>query len=107
MVAALGKVKPGAQRQPQGPFFEKQVRVATENFGVVDPESLDDYIAAGGYRALRRVLSEMTSAEVRDEVIRERPARSRRRRLPDRPQVDHRGQGHRRQEVRHLQRRRG
>ncbi len=69
LVKALGKVKPDAKRQAQGPFFEKQVRVATENFGVVDPESLDDYIAAGGFQALRRVLSEMTSAEVRDEVM--------------------------------------
>jgi bidirectional [NiFe] hydrogenase diaphorase subunit len=65
---ALAAVKPGAERQAQAPFFEKQVRVATENFGKVDPESLDDYIAAGGFGALRRVLSEMTSAEVRDEI---------------------------------------
>jgi len=68
IVAALDGVPAGAQREPQGAFFEKQVRVATENFGVVDPEELDDYIAAGGFRALRRVLSEMTSAEVRDEI---------------------------------------
>ncbi len=69
IAAALDAVAPDAQRQPQGPFFEKQVRVATENFGLVDPESLDDYIAVGGYQALRRVLSEMTSGEVRDEVM--------------------------------------
>jgi len=68
IVAALDGVPAGAQREPQGAFFEKQVRVATENFGVVDPEDLDDYIAAGGFRALRRVLSEMTSSEVRDEI---------------------------------------
>ena len=46
-MAALKEVAPGATRQPQGPFFEKQVRVATENFGLVDPESLEDYLAAG------------------------------------------------------------
>ncbi len=68
LAAALDAVEPGAERQPQGPFFEKQVRVATENFGKVDPESLDDYIAEGGFTGLRRVLSEMTSTEVRDEV---------------------------------------
>jgi bidirectional [NiFe] hydrogenase diaphorase subunit len=65
---ALRAVAPDAVRQPQGPFFEKQVRVATENFGIVDPESLEDYIGQGGYRALRRVLSEMTASEVRDAV---------------------------------------
>ena len=68
VLAALTAVTPDAVRHPQGPFFEKQVRVATENFGIVDPESLDDYLLAGGYQALRRVLSEMTSAEVRDEI---------------------------------------
>ena len=68
VVAALQSVKPDAERQPQGPFFEKQVRVATENFGKVDPESLDDYLAEGGFQALRRVLSDMTSAEVREEI---------------------------------------
>ncbi|MEX1295605.1 MAG: NuoF family protein [Candidatus Limnocylindrales bacterium] len=68
VIDALAKVPAGAKRQTQAPFFEKQVRVATENFGKVDPESLDDYIAAGGFTALRRVLSEMTSAEVRDEM---------------------------------------
>jgi bidirectional [NiFe] hydrogenase diaphorase subunit len=70
IVAALGKVKEADERQPQGPFFEKQLRVATENFGRVDPESLDDYIAAGGYEALRRVVGEMTSGEVREEITR-------------------------------------
>jgi bidirectional [NiFe] hydrogenase diaphorase subunit len=69
IVAALNDVSPDAVRQPQGPFYEKQVRIATENMGVVDPESLDDYLAAGGYQAMRRVLSEMASAEVRDEIM--------------------------------------
>ena len=70
IVKALKKVKPTDVRKPQGPFFEKQVRVATENFGRVDPESLGDYLERGGYESLRRVLSEMTSAEVRDEITR-------------------------------------
>jgi bidirectional [NiFe] hydrogenase diaphorase subunit len=70
IVAALGNVQESDERQPQGPFFEKQLRVATENFGRVDPESLDDYIAAGGYEALRRAVGEMTSGEVREEITR-------------------------------------
>jgi bidirectional [NiFe] hydrogenase diaphorase subunit len=70
IVKALKKVKTTDTRQPQGPFFEKQLRVATENFGRIDPESLDDYVARGGYEALRTVLSEMTSAEVRDQITR-------------------------------------
>jgi bidirectional [NiFe] hydrogenase diaphorase subunit len=70
IVKALKKVKPTDTRRPQGPFFEKQLRVATENFGRVDPESLDDYLERGGYEALRRALSEMTSTEVREEITR-------------------------------------
>jgi bidirectional [NiFe] hydrogenase diaphorase subunit len=70
IVTALREVTPETPPVPQGPFFEKQLRVATENFGLVDPESLDDYIARGGYETLRRILSEMTSAEVREEITR-------------------------------------
>ena len=68
IVEALGSVTADSTRQPQGPFFEKQTRIATENFGIVDPESLEDYLGQGGYRALRRVLADMTSAEVRDQL---------------------------------------
>jgi len=70
IVSALEAVKETDTRQPQGPFFEKQVRVATENFGRVDPESLQDYLGRGGYTALQRVLSELTSTEVREEISR-------------------------------------
>jgi len=70
LVAALREVKPDSPRVAQGPFFEKQVRVATENFGRLDPESLDDYVERGGYEALRRVLGELTSTEVREEITR-------------------------------------
>ena len=70
IVEALKAVKETDERQPQGPFFEKQLRVATENMGRVDPESLDDYIERGGYEALKTVLSEMTSTEVREVITR-------------------------------------
>ena len=70
IVKALKKVTPTDTRVSQGPFFEKQVRVATENMGRVDPESLEDYVARGGYEALHTALSEMTSAEVRDQITR-------------------------------------
>ena len=68
IVDALKSVKPTDTRQPQGPFFEKQLRVATENLGRIDPESLDDYLERGGYEALKQVLADMTSTEVREVV---------------------------------------
>jgi bidirectional [NiFe] hydrogenase diaphorase subunit len=70
IVKALKAVKPTDERKPQGPFFEKQLRVATENMGRIDPESLDDYLEQGGYDALKKVLAEMTSSEVRDQITR-------------------------------------
>ena len=45
-------------------FLSGQTRIALRNCGVIDPESLDDYLAAGGYRALEKVLRTMTPEEV-------------------------------------------
>ena len=39
------------------PYFAPQVKVTTVNCGVIDPLSLDDYLAAGGYEGLRRALA--------------------------------------------------
>ncbi len=51
------------------PFFSKQVKIVLENSGRIDPERIEDYIAAGGYQALLRALTEMKPAEVLDQVI--------------------------------------
>ena len=53
---------------PNHPFFAKQVRIVRINGGIIDPESIEDYIAAGGYRALHQVLTEMKPGEVVDEI---------------------------------------
>ena len=45
-------------------FLSKQKKIALENCGVIDPESLDAYRAVGGYRAVSRVLAGMTPAQV-------------------------------------------
>jgi len=45
------------------PFYQKQVKVALANCGYIDPESLDEYIATGGYEALGTVLTQMTPLE--------------------------------------------
>ena len=37
--------------------MEKQQRIALKNCGVIDPESLDDYLSVKGYEALAKVLS--------------------------------------------------
>lgn len=50
------------------PFFQQQVKIVLENSGKIDPERIEDYIMQGGYSALVKVLTEMTPAEVMDEV---------------------------------------
>ncbi len=47
-------------------FYQKQKRVALRNCGVIDPENIDEYIAFDGYKALAKVLTEMTREEVVD-----------------------------------------
>ena len=45
-------------------FYKKQKRIALKNCGVVNPEEIDEYIAFDGYKALEKVLKEMTQDEV-------------------------------------------
>jgi len=68
IVAALQAVTPGQAGITEPVFFGRQLRIATENSGRIDPESLDDYVAADGYAALRRAITSMTPGAVRDEV---------------------------------------
>ncbi len=49
-------------------FLGPQVHVATEFGGALDPFDLDEYLDGGGFEALRRARTEMTPAEVIDEV---------------------------------------
>jgi len=50
------------------PFIAKQTRVVLENCGRFDAESMDEYIAAGGFKALEKVLFDMKPEEVVEEV---------------------------------------
>lgn len=51
-------------------FYKKQQRIALRNCGVINPEDIDEYIAMDGYRALGKVLTEMTPEQVIDVVLR-------------------------------------
>lgn len=51
-------------------FYKKQRRIILENCGRINPEKIEHYIAAGGYRALRKVLLEMTPEQVIEEIKR-------------------------------------
>ncbi|MGN1270393.1 MAG: NADH-quinone oxidoreductase subunit NuoF [Clostridia bacterium] len=49
-------------------FYKKQQRIALKNCGIIDPENIDEYIAFDGYKALEKVLFEMSQDDVINEV---------------------------------------
>jgi NADH-quinone oxidoreductase subunit F/NADP-reducing hydrogenase subunit HndC len=51
-------------------FYSKQQRTVLKNCGSIDSEEIDDYLAVGGYEALRKTLLEMSPEEVIDAVKR-------------------------------------
>jgi len=51
-------------------FYSKQQRTVLKNCGYIDPEEIDDYLAVGGYEALRKTLLEMSPEQVIDTVKR-------------------------------------
>jgi NADH-quinone oxidoreductase subunit F len=51
------------------PFQQRQLRVVLSNCGLIDPESIDEYLAMDGYAALEKIIVSMTSEEVIEEMI--------------------------------------
>ena len=51
------------------PLFRRQLRIVMRNCGIVDPASLEEYAARGGYRSLWRALFSRTPLEVLQEVL--------------------------------------
>ncbi|MCI8594346.1 MAG: NADH-quinone oxidoreductase subunit F, partial [Oscillospiraceae bacterium] len=51
-------------------FYKHQQRIALRNCGAINPENIDEYIAAGGYKALERILTERVEPQaVIDELL--------------------------------------
>lgn len=49
-------------------FLSQQTRIALRHCGIIDPTKFEDYTAADGYKALKKVLLEMTPEEVIEEI---------------------------------------
>jgi bidirectional [NiFe] hydrogenase diaphorase subunit len=65
----------GGQAEPElcdleSPFFKLQKSLVLENTGRVEPERIETYIAADGYRALCHAIYELTPTDVIDVVTR-------------------------------------
>ena len=69
IVGSLGREPVAALVLPTAqPFFASQKKIVLENCGIIDPDRIEDYIAAGGYEPLINALATMTPLEVIDEV---------------------------------------
>ena len=64
----LSKVDAITIRPDDEDFLNKQTRIALRHCGLIDPNSLEDYIAADGYAGLKKVLSSMTPEQVIEEI---------------------------------------
>ncbi|MFC1924128.1 NADH-ubiquinone oxidoreductase-F iron-sulfur binding region domain-containing protein [Chloroflexota bacterium] len=49
-------------------FYNNQMRLLTGNSGKIDPKNIEDYLAAGGYSALTKVLLKMSPEQVITEI---------------------------------------
>jgi NADH-quinone oxidoreductase subunit F len=54
-------------KENEVPFYKSQMRLIIGNNGLIDPNSIDDYIAIGGYTALPKALK-MTPEQIIDEI---------------------------------------
>ena len=50
------------------PFYKRQKRIVFGNNGLIDPTSIEDYMAVGGYASLTKVFGQMTPEQVISEV---------------------------------------
>jgi bidirectional [NiFe] hydrogenase diaphorase subunit len=50
------------------PFFSRQLKVVRQHSGKLNPESIEEYIAVGGYRSLYKALYELSPAEVVETI---------------------------------------
>lgn len=57
----------GINVMEKAPYYEKQVRSVTSRLGRTNPESIEDYLATGGYEGLEKALS-MDPQAIVDEI---------------------------------------
>ena len=56
------------QRQEDIPFYKRQTRLVLEHCGHSDAESIEEYIASGGYEAVAKCLFKLSSSEIIEEI---------------------------------------
>ncbi|MGE5679283.1 MAG: CCxxC motif-containing NuoF prefix domain-containing protein, partial [Bacillota bacterium] len=69
LLGTHGKPTPEVPSINDDPFFKNQLKVVLENCGIIDPSSLDSYLAVGGFKGLDKVLRLMKPETVVKEVL--------------------------------------
>ncbi len=59
----------GIDETKEDTFFTKQKRIVLRNCGIINPDSIDEYIARNGYQAIQKVLREYTPEQVIEIVL--------------------------------------
>jgi len=65
-----GEIVTATPGNPNHPFFAHQLQIVREHSGQIDPESIEEYLAVGGYQGLHHSLFEMSPEEVVQEITR-------------------------------------
>ena len=61
-------LEPPVEIMEEALFYKKQMKVVLKHNGTIDPCNINQYIAAGGYSAIEKVLSSMSPEDVLEEV---------------------------------------
>ncbi len=69
VIGQFGKTWENVPSIDEHPFFKHQTRIVLRNCGIIDPGSVDEYIARGGYKALADTVKNSTPEELCDDII--------------------------------------
>ncbi len=69
LLATFGETDEYVSNINEIPFFAKQQKIVLENCGIINPTSIDEYIASGGFLAIEKILKTMSSKNVVDEIL--------------------------------------
>ena len=59
----------GSAAKKEDTFFAKQKRIVLRNCGIIDPNSIEEYIAHGGYQAIQKTLKEYSPEQVIETIL--------------------------------------
>ena len=68
LLGTFGKSSDKVKNINEVPFFKRQMKLVLENCGVINPNSIDEYIASGGFKAMDKALRLMSSEELVKEI---------------------------------------